>query len=144
MIALKSGLIHAVLAGCCFAAATWLAVASSGGRCSDTNSCLEVSIKFVGFNLVGYALAFTLWGVALHRMLRVVSADSARRASSAAALQLFVGATVLIGGIAANEPWTAVGVVVALVLLPGTVAWWAAPRPETDQGYVPWWRRPGW
>ena len=111
-VAVASGLIHLVLAGSSFASAAWLAVTSSGGRCSDTPSCLEVTMKLLAFNLVGYALAFAIWSIGLHRLLGSVSTNAARRTSSAAALQAGLGASSLLVGIAARNPWTSVAVAV--------------------------------
>ena len=133
---------HLILAVASFALATWLAVDSSGGRCDDTASCLEVNFKLLAFVPMAYVCAFGLWTYVQSRLLRSLFGRKSPRQTSAAALNVAAGITALCIGLALGGWWFWAGFCLASAAIPGLVTSWAAQPLDPSHPYVPVWRRP--
>jgi hypothetical protein len=135
---------HLVFAVVSFTFAAWLAVDSSGGRCDDTASCLEVNSKLFVFGAMAYVCAFGLWTCVQSRLLRSLFGRKSPRQTSAAVLNVVAGITALIIGLALGGGWFVVGFCLASAAIPGLVTSWAAQPLDPSHPYVPVGRRPGW
>ena len=141
MLSAWTQLLLAVLA---FFLAVWLAVDTSGGRCDDTSSCIEVNGKLLVFGTLAGVVAFVLWAFVQSRLLRSVLSQRSPRQTTAAAGNVVGGFTSVLVGTALGGWWMWAGLCLAFFIVPGLVTMWAAQPLDETHPYVPAWRRPGW
>ena len=135
--AICSGGSHLVLAVASFAFAGWLAVDSSGGRCDDTGTCLEVNFKLLAFGAMAYVGAFGLWTCVQSWLLRSLFGRKSPRQTSAAVLNVVAGITALFIGVALGGWWFVAEFCLASAVIPGLVTSWAAQPLDPSHPYVP-------
>ncbi len=74
----------------------------------------------------GYTAAFIIWLMFVRTMLRRHFDGSPVRLALAASVHLLLGYTVLAGGFSSDDHRVFLQVLLAVVVLPGLVTWWAA------------------